>query len=136
MTTGFLDTNIVIYHLTHIPESFGARCTELMTELGEGRRGAYCSSTVILESAFVLEKQMAIPRAEIAPRLRDVVMIEAIHFDHRQAILDALDFWASQGPLSFADCYHLALTKSLGLDTVFSFDTKMNRYPGVSRVEP
>ncbi len=136
MSDGFLDSNILVYHLTHIPESYGVRCTALLLELAEGRIAASCSSTVILEAAFVMEKRFSVPRAEIAPKLRDIVKIEAIQFDHREAILAALEFWVNQGPLSFADCYHLALTKSIGLDTIFTFDRKMNRYPGVARVEP
>ncbi len=136
MSDGFLDTNIIVYHLTHTPESFGERCTAFLLALGEGRRSAECSSTVIHEATFVLDRQIRVPRAAIASKLGDIVRIEAIHFDHRQAILDALDFWANQGSLTFADCYHLALTKNLGLDTIVSFDKRMNRYPGVARAEP
>jgi predicted nucleic acid-binding protein len=136
VSDGFLDTNIIVYHLTHTPEAIGERCTAFLLALAEGRRAVDCSSTAIHEATFVLERQFHVPRVDIASKLGDVVRIEAIHFDHRQAILDALDFWASQGPLSFADCYHLALAKTLGLDAVFSFDSKMDRYPGVARVEP
>lgn len=56
--------------------------------------------------------------------------------DHKDAILDALLFWVGQPALDFADCYHLALTKSLGLDAIYTFDKKMDRYPGVTRLEP
>jgi hypothetical protein len=46
------------------------------------------------------------------------------------------NLWSTQGPLSFADCFHLALTRQLGMTRIVTFDQKMDRYPGVERVEP
>ncbi len=43
---------------------------------------------------------------------------------------------AYTGPLSFADCFHLTLTKELGMTQIYTFDRKMNRFPGVERLEP
>ena len=51
-------------------------------------------------------------------------------------IVNALDFWAQQPRLDFADCYHLALAEELGMTQVYSFDKKMDRYAGVERIEP
>jgi predicted nucleic acid-binding protein len=56
--------------------------------------------------------------------------------DHRRAALDAIDHWTIQRTLSFVDCYHLALTRELGMTEIYTFDKQMERYPGVSRVEP
>jgi len=56
--------------------------------------------------------------------------------DHKSAIIDALEFWVSQPPLDYADCYHLALTRELGLTGIYTFDRKKDRYPGVERIEP
>lgn len=75
------------------------------------------------------------------------VMKEALHdcwilgfngleSDHPEACVEALRLWAEQGPLSFADCFHLALTKQLGMARIDTFDRKMGRYPGVERIEP
>lgn len=47
-----------------------------------------------------------------------------------------LDVWYSRGRLSFVDCYHLALTKEFGMTQIYTFDKKMDRYPGVARIEP
>ena len=134
--TGFVDTNVVIYHLAKNHPEYSPRCSAFLEQLSLGNSRAISSITVVFEAIYVLGTTFRLPSVDIAPGLAAIVKIEAIHFDHRQSILDALDFWAVQGPLSFADCYHLALTKNLGLDVIYTFDTKMNRYPGVERVEP
>jgi predicted nucleic acid-binding protein len=51
-------------------------------------------------------------------------------------VLDAFEVWRSQPPLDYADCYHPALTKALGMPGIYTFDRKMDRFPGVKRVEP
>jgi len=76
------------------------------------------------------------PNQDLADTLLEVLAFPGVRADHPEALKAALTLWANQGPLSFADCCHLALTKSRGLETVFSFDRKMDRYPGVARVEP
>jgi len=51
-------------------------------------------------------------------------------------VIDALEIWTKQSPLDYADCYHLALTKDLGMTEIYTFDRKMDCFPGVERVEP
>ena len=46
------------------------------------------------------------------------------------------DLWLRECAPSFADCYHLCLAHQLRLPTILSFDRKLNRLPGVTRVEP
>ena len=70
MSDGFLDTNVIVYHLTHALESFGERCTAYLLGLAEGRRAADCSSTAIHEVTFVLERQFRVPRVDIASKHR------------------------------------------------------------------
>ncbi len=136
MTAGFIDTNIVIYHLAKNHPDHSPRCSEYLEQLSLGKRSAVSSVTVVVEATYILDKLFGLPRADIAPALAAVVKIAEIQFEHRQAILDALVFWSANSPLSFPDCYHLALTKSLGLDAIYTFDRKMDRYPGITRLEP
>lgn len=52
------------------------------------------------------------------------------------ALQSALAFWTRHGGLSFVDCFHLAMAAQAGLDYIYTFDQKMDRYPGVTRIEP
>ncbi len=132
----FIDTNILVYHLAQNHESFSPRSSALLDDLAAGRTTATCASTVIVETVYVLEKGFLVPRAVAYSALKSIVSMPAIEFDFREALLAALDSWNSQSPLSFADCYHLALAKVLGVNAIYTFDRKMNRYPGVERIEP
>jgi predicted nucleic acid-binding protein len=76
------------------------------------------------------------PRDVATKALVGVIELPGFLMAHKSAILDALRFWVEQPALDFADCYHLALAKSLGFDAIYTFDRKMDRYPGVERVEP
>jgi predicted nucleic acid-binding protein len=136
MTNAFIDTNILVYHLAQNHESFSPRSSALLDDLAAGRTTATCASTVIVETIYVLEKGFLVPRSNAHSALKSILSISAIEFDFRDALLAALDFWDSQPPLSFADCYHLALSKEHDLEAIYTFDKKMDRYPGVKRIEP
>lgn len=132
----FLDTNILLRHIMQDVEGQSARASRLIEEIARGTVQVYISETVVFETVFTLSTFYRIPRAEISAQVRRLLRMPGIILRDKAIIVDALHFWESQGPLSFADCYHLALTAALGLDEIYSFDMKMGRYPGVMRVEP
>ncbi len=74
------------------------------------------------------------PRAG-APRDRAVAAIlmpiemPSLRMDHKEAITAALGFWAEHSALDCADCYHLALTG------IYTFDKRMDGFPGVDRAQ-
>lgn len=77
-----------------------------------------------------------ISRTLIAETLSELLLLNGFLLDREQELLEAMRLWVKESPLSFAGCYHLVLTKSLGLTEIYTFDKKMDRYPGVTRVEP
>ncbi|MCO5226503.1 MAG: PIN domain-containing protein [Thermomicrobiales bacterium] len=131
-----LDTNILIYHLTSNDPNHSPASQSLMLRVRIGEEHVYCPSTAILEATYILNRQMGYTRRQITPALGDVLMLENVHCECKIALLKGLVFWEQQSPLDFADCYHLALAKELGMMQVYSFDKKMDRYPGVERIEP
>lgn len=136
MTRRFIDTNVFIYHLTANHAEYSPRCTALMEQIEAGHIDAVTAVTAVDEALRVLTKVFGHARSAAAQAMSIIVSQPEIELDHRQAVLRAIDFWADQGPLSFADCYHLALTRELGMTEIYTFDRKMDRFPGVERVEP
>lgn len=136
MNAFFLDTNVLVYHLLQNHVHYSPRSSRLIDRLCMGPDVAWCSSTVILETTFVLEKGFRVPRSDAYDPIREIVGIPAITFERRDAILDALEFWRDNPPLSYADCFHLVLTKQFGLQHICTFDKGMDRYPGITRIEP
>lgn len=136
MARAFIDTNIFIYHLTNNHPDHSPRCTALMEQIEAGEIEAIAAVTSVDETLRVLTKGFGHDRPTAAHALSTLMRQPEFEIDHRSAVLDAIAFWSIQGPLSFADCYHLALTRELGMTAIYTFDKKMDRFPGVERVEP
>lgn len=136
MASRFVDTNIFIYHLTDNHANYSPRCTALMERIEAGEIEAFTAVTAVDEALRVLTKVFGHERLAAAEAIATIVSQPEIGIDHRHVVLNAIDLWAANGPLSFADCYHLALTRELGLTEIYTFDRKMDRYPGVTRIEP
>lgn len=131
-----LDTNIVArYVLGDIPDH-SARASELFRSASSGAVDLFIPATVFVELAHLLHRRLSIPRDRVADTLLDVLRIRGINGENTAAVASALDFWRSTGGLSFPDCYHLALTKELGMTEIYTFDRKMDRYPGVTCITP
>lgn len=132
----FLDSNIFVYHLLNNHPDHSPASTRLLVEIAGGKKLGFWSSTVVFEVVHVLEKRARVNRADIAASISALLDMRGLESDHPQALLEAVDFWKDQPALSFADCIHLAQTRSLDLAGIHTFDKKMDRFPGVTRVEP
>ena len=132
----FIDTNVIVYHLVQADHEHGLPSSQLFARLRAGTEAAYLSSTVVLECIHACQMRYKVPNQALADALVEILGFAGLHTDHPEAITHALMYWRTQGPLSFADCFHLALAEQLGMSSIYSFDKKMSRYPGVSRVEP
>jgi predicted nucleic acid-binding protein len=132
----FLDTTIFIYHLTSNHPEYSPRCTALMERIEAGEVKAVTAVTAVDEALRVLTKAFGHTRADAAKAMSVLMSQPEIEIDHRTTVLTAIDFWVANGPLSYIDSYHLALTKALGMTQIYTFDRKMDRFPGVERVEP
>ncbi len=77
------------------------------------------------------------PDVVLAPLLAEIVGFPGIVIEHGVALTSALKLWQTQGPLSFADCFHLTLNRELGMTEIYTFDRKMDRFPSVDQaLEP
>jgi predicted nucleic acid-binding protein len=136
MTAKFVDTTVLLRFLLDESDERSERTTRLIDDVGNGREEIHLSVTVIFEAVYVLNRRYSVPRLLVAQHLVDVLNMGSVILPENAEMKEAFDYWTRQPPLSFADCYHLVLTKSLGLTEIYSFDKKMGRYPGVIRVEP
>lgn len=131
-----LDTNILArYLLDDIPDHT-LRAKRLLHSAAQGDIQLFVPATVFVELAHLLNRRQAVPRPRVAAALSGLLRLQGLEIPDRTAIGAALDFWEVTGGLSFVDCYHLALTKELGMTQMYTFDKKMDRYPGVERIEP
>ena len=136
MSHAFLDTSVLVQFLVGERGDLTERATELLDNLSDRDELLHISTTVILETVYVLHGTYGVPRDVVAETLTRFIGLPGIVLPEAGDVIDAFNLWADQSPLSFADCYHLVLAKSLGLSRIYSFDKKMNRYPEIERVEP
>ena len=131
-----IDTNILARLLLNdIPDHY-ARVVALFESALHHEVELFAPSSVYIELAYLLTNTKDVPKSEAAAMMLETIMLPGLVVEHENAVESALKFWSHQGPLSFADCYHLALTKELGMTEIYTFDRKMDRFPGVERVEP
>ncbi len=131
-----IDTNILLRHFLQDHDDHSPRASALLQAVRKGEARIFCPATVVFETIHVLHGRARIPRTEIGWALANLIALPNFVMADEPVVTAALDFWMLQSPLDYADCYHLALTRTLGMTEIYTFDRKMDRYPGVDRVEP
>ncbi|HET7612948.1 MAG TPA: type II toxin-antitoxin system VapC family toxin [Gemmatimonadaceae bacterium] len=131
-----LDTNIIARYLLNDIPDHSERARNLLKSAARGDASLFLPASVFVEIAHLMTRRRSIPRQRVATALMQLLRLEGIHIQERNAVADALTFWETIGGVSFVDCYHLALTRSLGMSRIYTFDRKMNRFPRVERIEP
>lgn len=131
-----VDTNVILRHLLRDHPDHSPRASALFLRVRTGDQSVYCPDTAIFEAVHILHGRAGAPRDETAAALLMLIELASFRMNHKDAIISALEFWTRHPALDYADCYHLALTRELGMTEIYTFDRKMDRYPGVTRLEP
>lgn len=131
-----IDTNILLRHLLQDHDDHSPRASALLLAVRREQERIFCPPTVIFETIHVLHRRAGLYREDISWALTNLIELPNFVMAEEAIVIDALNFWAKQSPLDYADCYHLALTREFGMTQIYTFDRKMDRFPGVERVEP
>ncbi|MGN6033478.1 MAG: PIN domain-containing protein [Thermomicrobiales bacterium] len=136
MKTTFIDSNVVICHLLQNHPDHSPRSSALFARIALGQETGVLGPTVVFETVFTMSRLEKLPRARVRHALIRLLALEHLICAERAILVESLELWVKETPLSFADCYHLLYARHLGLTQIYTFDRKMNRLPGVTRVEP
>jgi predicted nucleic acid-binding protein len=129
--SAFIDTNILVRHLTGDPPSMAAKATrylELASDL-------LLTDLVVAETIYVLESFYEAPRSQIADAIRSLVAFESIVTVDPALLLRAVEVYEVDR-LDFAEAYLVANAESTGVNRVASFDKSIDRVTTVERIEP
>ena len=129
--TAFVDTNVLVRHLTGDPPEQAARATRLLSRAGQ----LLLPDLVLAEVVYVLESVYRVPRPRVAELARAIVAYPAIEVVDEPGLLRALEVYELHR-LDFADAYLVAEAEISGVNAVASFDKAIERVPTVRRVEP
>lgn len=129
--TAFVDTNVLIRHLTGDPPDQAARATRYLAGAAE----LLLTDVILAEVAYVLESYYEAPRTQVADTLRAVLGFPAISLvdaDLAQRAVEVYDV----DRLDFADAYLVACAERSGVGVIASFDRSIDRITTVRREEP
>ena len=129
--TAFLDTNVLIRHLTGDPPSQARLATRYL----EQAELLLLPDLILAEVAYVLESFYEMPRCQVAEALRATLAFPAIRVVDGPLVLRTVELYEVQR-LDFADAYLVASAERTGVGVVASFDRDIDRVGTVRREEP
>lgn len=129
--SAFVDTNILVRHLTGDPPEMAERATRyLATE-----RGLLLTDLVVAETVYVLESFYETPRNQVAEAIRSLIAFDSVLCVDPALLLRAVEVYETDR-LDFGEAYLVACAESTGVGRVASFDQAIDRVDTVERVEP
>jgi predicted nucleic acid-binding protein len=129
--TAFVDTNVLIRHLTGDPPELAARATRYLAAADD----LLLPDLILAEVAYVLESFYDTPRAQVATTLRAVLAFSAIRVLDADLLQRAVEVYEVHR-LDFADAYLVASAERTGVGIIASFDRGIDRVTTVRREEP
>jgi predicted nucleic acid-binding protein len=129
--TAFVDTNVLIRHLTGEPPEMATRATRYLATADE----LLLPDLILAEVAYVLESFYEVPRAQVATTLRAVLAYPAIRVLDADLLQRAVEVYEIHR-LDFADAYLVASADRTGIGVIASFDRTIDRVATVRREEP
>jgi predicted nucleic acid-binding protein len=129
--SAFVDTNILIRHLTGDPPQMAARATAYLGAEDD----LYLTDIVVAETIYVLESFYEVPRPRVADAIRSLLALVSMIVVDRGLLLRAVELYET-ARLDFAEAYLVACAESTGIFRVASFEKTIDRVGTVIRVEP
>lgn len=129
--TAFVDTNVLIRHLTGEPSAQARRATRYLDQADE----LLLPDLILAEVAYVLESFYEVARPKVASTLRAILAFPAIRVLDVELLQRAIEVYEVHR-LDFADAYLVANAERTGIGVIASFDRSIDRVPTVRREEP
>jgi len=129
--SAFVDTNVLVRHLTGDPPEMAARATAYLG----AERDLLLTDLVAAETVYVLESFYEAPRDDVARAVRSLVAFDSVVCVDQALLLRAVEVYETDR-LDFAEAYLVACAETTGIGTIASFDRSIDRVGTVERVEP
>lgn len=129
--TAFVDTNVLIRHLTGDPPAQARRATRFLEQAEE----LLLADLILAEVAYVLESFYELGRTRVADTLRAILAFPSIRVLDAELLHRSLEVYEVHR-LDFADAYLVASAERTGIGVIASFDRSIDRVTTVRREEP
>lgn len=129
--SGFVDTNILVRHLTGDPPEMARRATDFLRTEVE----LLLTDLVVAETVYVLESFYKTPRGRVAETVRSLLGFRSIVCVDAPLVRRALEVYETD-QIDFAEAYLVACAETTGVGRIVSFDQSLDRVGTIERVEP
>jgi predicted nucleic-acid-binding protein len=129
--TAFVDTNVLVRHLTGDPPETAARASRFLRSAAD----LLVADLVVAETVYVLESFYEAPRQQVAEVIRSLLAFPSVVVVDPVLVLRAIEIYEIDR-LDFAEAYLVACAETTGVGRVASFDLSIDRVTTVERVEP
>ncbi len=129
--SAFLDTNVLIRHLTGDPPAQARRASAFLERAEE----LLVPDLIVAEVVYVLESFYEVERQRVAELVRAIIGFPVIVVVDEPLLLRALEVYEVDR-LDFAEAYLVASAEATGVETIASFDREIDRVATVQRIEP
>lgn len=129
--SAFVDTNILVRHLTGDPPDMAARATAYLRSADD----LLLTDVIAAETVYVLESFYEAPRGQVAEALRSLVAFRSVVCVDPALLLRAAEIY-EVNRIDFTEAYLVACAESAGVGVVASFDQSIDRVSSIERVEP
>ncbi len=129
--SAFIDTNILVRHLTGDPPELAARATAYLASATE----LLLADLIVAETVYVLESFYKVPRGQVADAMRSLIAFRSIVTVDPALLLRAIEVYELDR-IDFAEAYLVACAETTGVNQVASFDRSVDRVTTVDRFEP
>ena len=129
--SAFVDTNVLVRHLTGDPRAMAERATAFLASEPE----LYLADLVVAETVYVLESFYKAPRDQVATAMRSLIALRSMIKVDTALLLRAVEVYEVDR-LDFAEAYLVACAESTGIGRIASFDRTIDRVQTVERIEP
>jgi predicted nucleic acid-binding protein len=129
--SAFVDTNVLVRHLTGDPPEIAGRATAYLRAEAE----LLLTDLVVAETVYVLESFYEAPRTAVAGAVRSLLALASVISVDAALLLRAVEVYEIER-IDFAEAYLVACAESTGINQVASFDRTIDRVGTVRRIEP
>jgi predicted nucleic acid-binding protein len=129
--SAFLDTNVLIRHLTGDPPAQARRATAFLERAEE----LLLPDLIVAEVVYVLESFYELKPKRVTELVRAVIAFTAVVVVDEALLLRALEVYEVER-IDFAEAYLVASAEASGVKSIASFDRSIDRVTTIQRIEP
>lgn len=123
-----VDTNVLVRLLTRDDAKQAALAEAFVA------KGAWVSHLVLVEACWVLDSVFDREAAQIATAIEMLLSHESLALQEPEVVDAALTLYRKRPALGFSDCMVLEVARKAGHNPLGTFDRRLSKQDGVSRL--